>query len=212
MARILTEGFEMGDLGVVDGMYKASIDSSRKRTGSYGMFAEYGWGYIYYNIPESSEIYTRAGYYHYVRSGVEYAIQLCGLYNGATPLVTLLADFDMNLYLQIGTGTPVDLGYPQAQYSWALFELYAKIDDMVGVIRVKKNGILIYTFEGDTKPGLDTVINRVYFGAGNKNGIVYDDIAINDTTGLIDNSWCGDGHIIALKPTFKCRVLYRWLC
>lgn len=28
----------------------------------------------------------------------------------------------------------------------------------------------------------------------------FDDVAINDATGLWENSWCGDGHIVHLKP------------
>lgn len=87
--------------------------------------------------------------------------------------------------------------------TWYLFEVYFKEANAPNgrfVVYVDGNKIIDYT--GDTQPGADTTFDQIYFqgstsGTGN---ILLDDIALNDTAGLVDNSWCGDGVVVKVEP------------
>jgi hypothetical protein len=87
--------------------------------------------------------------------------------------------------------------------TWYRVELHVKIDPINGLVEFRLDGTLDGTWWGNT--GTGTVFSCLYFytgggGAGLQNSYYIDDIAINDTAGLFDNSWCGDGHVIALVP------------
>ena len=86
--------------------------------------------------------------------------------------------------------------------TWYALEFHFKISDADGIMQAKANGVLALDYSGDTKPGADTTLDNIYILAIGSSGRTqyYDDIAINDTTGSVDNSWCGDGRIIAIKP------------
>lgn len=95
----------------------------------------------------------------------------------------------------VATGT-----LPYIQDTWYLLEFYIKIDDSVGRIVMKFDGIVDIDYTGDTKPGADTTVGQLAHSTGYNSGFRIDDIALNSTDGGADNSWCGDGHIIALRP------------
>jgi len=71
------------------------------------------------------------------------------------------------------------------------------INDTSGKLQVKVDGELDIDFSGDTKPGSNTDITkwRIIGGWSGYPHHYFDDIAINDTAGSVDNSWCGDAHI-----------------
>ena len=93
----------------------------------------------------------------------------------------------------MATGTPLRM-----MSGWFLLEAHIKIHDTTGIVEVRYDGQNDVSFSGDTKPGADTAIDLINWTPTNY--IYYDDLAINDTVGAVDNSWCGDGHIIALAP------------
>jgi hypothetical protein len=88
---------------------------------------------------------------------------------------------------------------------WYLIEVYFKIDDTVGRIVVKVDGIIAIDFTGDTLTGALTTIDTLRIGNGSY-GAGYsqvDDLALNDTSnadGKGDNSWCGSGYVVRLDP------------
>jgi len=82
-------------------------------------------------------------------------------------------------------------------------EIHVKVDNSTGIIAVKVDGVPDVNFSGDTQPAALSTIDslRIY----NQTGVTayVDDIAINDTDnsdGLNDNAWCGDGHYVLLVP------------
>ena len=80
-------------------------------------------------------------------------------------------------------------------YGWQVLEVYYKISDTVGVITVKLDGVIKYTFSGDTKLGSDSTVNLLYVVMPQASNTFYmDDIAL-DTA-----AWCGLGYYIALTP------------
>jgi hypothetical protein len=82
---------------------------------------------------------------------------------------------------------------------WYLIEAHLKLGSSNGVVEVKMDGNLMLQYTGNTNPNSRSAITRVTF-ANTMNVTFWDDIAINDTSGSEDNSWCGDGRIVLLKP------------
>lgn len=102
-----------------------------------------------------------------------------------------------------GTGTLVHTGSTVMQVNtWYIIELHVKIADAGGVIEYKIDGVLVSAFSGDTKPGSDTTVGQILLQKmGSFSTVGYwDDLALNDVAGGVDDSWCGDGHIYGLVP------------
>jgi hypothetical protein len=89
-----------------------------------------------------------------------------------------------------------------ADSTWHKIDIYLKINSTTGAYDVKINDLSIYS-DSNINTGSDN-INNIAFGHNNtfatNNIFHFDDIALNDTTGSRNNSWCGDGTIIGLKP------------
>jgi hypothetical protein len=123
-------------------------------------------------------------------------------YKGANLLGSLRIDqtsHKLKLYVSntlVATGTIEILAG-----SFYSFEIHVKIDNTNGVLETRIDGVPDVSYSGDTQPGSDTTIDRLYYADGGGATTIYlDDLAMNDTTGSVDNSWCGDGHIVRLKP------------
>lgn len=105
--------------------------------------------------------------------------------------------------LSIGTGASTVVATTAAGIfnlaEWFVVELYGDIADS-GTLTLKLGGAVVATYSGDTKPSTQTTINTLTWKAISSSAAYVDDLAVNDTTGAVDNSWCGDGHIIALVP------------
>lgn len=200
MARVWTEGFEMGDLRGFDSIaYNPSAYSPFKRSGTYSMRCV---------SPASATKYITAITEGYIRFGFRWYDPTPG---NISTLHLRDASGTIHLYIRTGAtpgrfelrhGDGTLLGTTASTIAlgeWYLFEVHWLIDDASGVAQMKVDGILEVDFDGDTKNSATASVGRVYFGPGS-NTAYYDDIAVNDTTGAVDNSWCGDGHIIALTP------------
>ena len=71
-----------------------------------------------------------------------------------------------------------------------VIEGYIKIDDTVWRVIIKANGITEIDFTGDTKPGSETEVDYIKHGSWpGINGLYFDDIIVNDTTGASFNFW-----------------------
>lgn len=202
MARIFTEGFEMGDLlglSSINGGAIIKTSSPAPRSGVYCLYCSDITANVTIDIDDKTELYFRAGV-RCVSVDTGSTTILFGAYNSTTPLIRINMT-TLSLSLQVGTATTGTAFYTINQSVWYLLEVYVKIHDTEGVVTVKLDGIEVYSFSGDTKPGADTTINNIVLGQKTSavNYPAFDDIAINDTTGSVDNSWCGDGRIIALK-------------
>lgn len=85
---------------------------------------------------------------------------------------------------------------------WYLWEVYFKIaDNPSGRFVLYRDGVKVIDYTGDTLMGSHTTFdNVVWEGRGGAAYIGIDDIALNDTNGGSDNSYCGDGVIIKVTP------------
>jgi hypothetical protein len=106
------------------------------------------------------------------------------------------------------TGTLLATGSaPSTVDEWNLIEFRVSIDDSTGVVQVKLNGDMVIDFAGDTRNGGNAEIGFVDFGCYTGSSlnasptVSFDDVAINDTAGDVQNSWPGDGAVLLLKPS-----------
>jgi hypothetical protein len=145
------------------------------------------------------ELYVRLAY---KGDRASYTLFRFGKTAGSTDPVQIKMNKDSDA-IQIMVNNSVVASYYKNFYDgmpWSLYEFHIKIDDSTGIVEIKENGILKLTYEGDTKPATDSEINYVGCITSGAYTWYMDDLAINDTEGSIDNSWCGNGYIVALKP------------
>jgi hypothetical protein len=93
-------------------------------------------------------------------------------------------------------GTVFDLN------AWHIVELF--VDGANGQAILKVDGVTQAARTGGLGSGF-TSFDRFVFGIGNVGygghaSAWFDDIAVNDTTGPTENSWCGPGGVYLLKP------------
>ncbi len=208
VARIFTEGFEIGDLLCFDlltGEGGGSIDTAQKRTGSYSMMVNFGTGYTWRSayaikyIDAIDECYIRFGLRR--NTANQYCRPRIYVFSGDTNKLGVEINSSNYIEAKVG-GSLVATGTTSvAASTWHLVEIHFKLDSTSGQIQVKINNTLDIDYSGDTGSG---TFDKVYFGGyGVKKAggsCWYDDIGINDTSEGVDDSWCGDGRIIAIKP------------
>ena len=94
--------------------------------------------------------------------------------------------------------------------TWHKIDIHYKLSATDGVYVLKVNNNTVYSFNGNTKGSLtSTTVNRIQIGnlvaaGGNAECLMktkIDDMAINDTSGDVNNSWVGDSSIIDIRPT-----------
>jgi len=196
MTRIYTDGAEFKDLlffSSTSGAPTADATTFRSGLASYKMDNnELGNK----NITALSEAYFRLALYISADPS-----NILSWLSGTTWLGTLKRNTTSKfLELYTSTATLVATGDIAIQAStWYVIEVHVKIDDTTGALDVRVDGVDDAAFAGDTKPGAETTFNTLRYHGGS-NTSYYDDLAMNDTAGGADNSWCGDGKIILLKP------------
>ena len=85
---------------------------------------------------------------------------------------------------------------------WYKIDVYYKSNSSTGAYEVRIDDVNLIS-ESSLNTGTHLVDNIAYCRTpdGGPNIIAaIDDLAINDTTGAVNNSWCGSGTIVALKP------------
>ena len=203
MTRVLSEGFEMKDL-VGLSLYDCGI-SATARSGASSLFLSSGNSWLILPVSDLSELYFRTGYRYY-SSSVNASYFSIEFRNGTTILCSVRCGMvvpNIKASLLVGS-TTVDTGAMSLiQSTWYSLEVRIKIDDASGEFELKVDGTSECSFSGDTKPGADTVIDNIHIRLYRSDATIsayLDDIAINDTAGGVDDSWCGDGRIIVIKP------------
>jgi hypothetical protein len=193
MARVFTDGAETGDL-----LFWTTVNGTTViTTAAYvrsGTYCYASGGAPIKNLPTTlSEFYFRFGWrtnstnctpvsFNSTAGGVQaslaYASSKFSAKVGTTVVYTSADSFD-------------------AVNNIMLVEVHFKMADVGGVFQVKIDGNLVIDFSGDTKTSTYTTIDSFTF-AGAAHTEWFDDFALNDTSGATDNSWCGDGRVVAL--------------
>lgn len=199
--RIVTDGAELGDLAVFSGGTTPSFVTNTTANASSGSRCyRFNSGIGVISVPSSGEYYVRT---RLRPDSVGTAnLQVLTWKNGPTFLGSIIVNSANNLVTTIpgSSGSSVFAGISSAQY--ALFETHIKIANVGGIIECAIDGILVFSFTGDTQPFTSTTIDNFQWGYTTAGNVAYnmDDIAINNTDGLNDNSWCGDGRIFMMNP------------
>lgn len=206
MTRLFTDGAEFGDLLFFTNAGAVTASTTQKRTGAYsyrsGGYANYATKSI---SATDGEIYLRE------------AIRLDALNNCVLMRVKNNnggeTQFSLKYYASPGsfaitsretdTVWSTSAGYVTIQSAtWHLIEIHFKLHDTLGKAQLKVDGIACAEFSGDTKENIYTGLDTIWFYEQGQ-AYYFDDIACNNidnTDGLNDNSWCGDGRVELLSP------------
>ena len=205
MTRLFTDGAESGDMLRWSTASGQVVSTVQKRTGaySYRILSYPGGTYIERTVSSITEFYIRfAAFYSYVGTN-----RVFSWFNGASEGGSLrpktwgagAASIDMYDGTTLrATSSLVTMN----ENEWHVFEVHVKIAGAgVGRFEVKFDGTLILDFTGvtNTQAAMDRF--RLYNCETTSSGIYHyvycDDIALNDTAGGVNNSWCGDGGVLA---------------
>lgn len=106
-----------------------------------------------------------------------------------------------------GSVTPFVTGGALHNHHWHLFEMHVRFHPVNGEIRLWMNGGQSIQWNGSlTGPGSETqmYLLRLYYiqlSGGGYASTYYDNIAVNDTTGTINNARIGNGFILPMWPS-----------
>ena len=86
---------------------------------------------------------------------------------------------------------------------WYRLEWHFVYDDVNGLLEIRIDGNSLFEYHGDTKGSTTKGFNRLRFGfqsLATQCTVWYDDIALNDVTGGVNDTWVGSGSCLLLKP------------
>lgn len=201
MTRIFTEGAEMNDILFWDAGSGLSVTSINPAP-AYSAFCYRQAGMYtssYKTFSAISECYFRQRLYVTNTTGGIPAFRY-----GTTTLAYMGIDNSAHPYAW-KSGTLLETATETIVYNqWYLFEIHYKIDDTVGRFEVFMDGVQIIDYTGNTKFSSYTVFDNIQYGPdqflGGSVVIAFDDLAMNDVNGGVDDSWCGDGVVIKITP------------
>jgi len=222
MARVFTNGFELCDRGDQGGhdadMWFWDADETVRLSGN--MYADSsivrvngrslkilpgsGSCYIAHYFSSKTEFYFRMAYRHDV-----------GVRDDTNSLVRFLIPTGDDVKIRINGSTyflSIDQGGVQRdiqtvktilQTTWHLLEFHFKADAANGRMELKCDGTTVCEYDGNTGTAgatgvkIGCLVDSFLFAYGT---YWFDDIAMNDISGTRNNSWVGDGHVVALRP------------
>lgn len=216
MARLLTCGFETGDLTEFNGGYSNTmvVSTTYKRTGNYALRIDDRTGssaaYITHTFSaDLDELFFR--FAMYMDSGATSsdrslltfydnmnAAQLTIYYNPGTQSFDLYRGTQKDGTL-IATGTVVIRANV-----WCVVQGRIVINDSTGVVSVSINNTTALSYSGDTQstavPGVRSFTFRGAYYAHTIGYVYIDDVAFNDTVGANQATYPGLGGVFLLKP------------
>lgn len=230
MARIFMTGFEDGSVNAFSASNNSSASTSQYRTGAYSMLQNNSGANAAIAFSSSkSEIYMRFGLYGALGVNATFvsvfdsagAVQLRFRVTSINGVTLFRSNWSNNISLAASSVSLV-------ANAWNCIEIYVKIDNSVGRAIFKVNGGIGIDFTGDTQDTANANMGGVWFGnplnyTNNYEALTayYDDIAINDTSGAVNNSWIGqggirlafvDGNSAAHVPDMTPSVGSNWSC
>lgn len=201
MTRIFTEGAEMQDTVFWSGFYQNVVTIGNTTPFASSYYYHYGWDMgSWKNFTAISECYARVRLRVKTHS-LDHAFISFRL---SSTTVAYIAEDALNRWIAnvttvgvVGTSVGVII-----LNSWYLLEVYFKEANAPnGRFVLSVDGNIVIDYTGDTQPAADTTFDNVYFRAASTNdSFDIDDLALNDTAGAVDNSWCGDGVVIRVPP------------
>ena len=222
MTRLLTTGYETGDVneaGVsnVAGFATMAVVSSTPapRAGSYCLKlgatnSSSNNAYKTFALPAAkSEVWVRFAFLsHLLTGGGAVTIAQMNDSTSAVQVILTYSTTDGLLRAYAGTFTTL-LGVSSAGFtadSWHVIEWREQIlSATTGALEVWLDGTRVINFSGDTSNTAVLSVSSVLLGTMGNNVqtgayAAFDDIAINDVAGTINNGRPGDGRVVLLVP------------
>jgi hypothetical protein len=197
MARLWTEGFEFGD--ALFFTYNGSVSSAQAHTGTYSAQTSYSSPAWLDQVPYLTEFYYRMWYRVAGLGATDIFKWGAGTYGSPVDLGALAHNGKV-FTLKVGSNVVATGDIEVQANKWYLLEVHLKYADTGGELELKVNGDLDASFYGDTRPGFEPDINHFTWNRSSSDQAWFDDLALNDTTGAVDNNWCADGRVILLTP------------
>jgi hypothetical protein len=199
MSRILMCGFEAGSLAVLSAYSGVSISTTQARSGSCSLYVSTGGGYGTLPLATSaSELYLRVGIRPPVSSGDGIVFELRNSSNSSMLQVGRRATGI--LYYTIPGRITIDGTRLVPGDQWFCLQVYLNIASSGGRLIAYVDATQDVDYTGNTQA--TTPANVAYLRLGSGIAPVYfDDVAVNNTTGSINNSWPGRGGIYAVRPS-----------
>lgn len=213
MARLITCGWETGDIAEIpyqiDNSATWTLDTSIVRSGSYSAkgvaVATGGNAYVTQTFVGALDVWYYQRFYVYPLNypSVGSDSWLNEIANGLYGAVIIVKPDGS---LSVGDGvTEFVTGATLPLNTWTMLELGVKNNSGGGgLAEVRKDGVSIWTGSiawNTVAPNTHLVGTMPEFGDGSPGLTFYfDDIALNDSTGVSQNTWPGEGKIIMLKP------------
>jgi hypothetical protein len=202
MTRIFTDGGEMADIDFWNATVGITVGTAAPAPFASAYRYRVGSGdATFRNISALSEGYVR------VRAQIESittAYRLVCFRTGTTTVAYLSIDAIGNIQAVATTIGVLEVSTLVMNINqWYLFEVYFKEANAPnGRFVVYADGTKIIDYTGDTQPAAATTFDNIYFSAGSGAGtdLFLDDLALNDTAGAVDNSYCGDGIVVKIEP------------
>lgn len=196
MTRLLTNGFELNSVTYEMPTGGGTISTTQKRTGSYSLrlddSSDATWMFA-----SKSEIYMGVGWWHTAFDDSERFLYLKD--SGGTAVASIGFNTSGQLTLYRSTGTLLATGTTIcATGAWQYMEVWYKPLNSSGRVTVKLDGTTEIDYTGDTTSSLEDCAGLTLRGIINYS--YYDDLVINDTSGLINNYWTGIVHLALITP------------
>lgn len=199
MARMFTDGAEMGDVLFFSGYSGITASTTQKASGAYSYAGTQNHS-GFKTFAEMTEIYTKQR----IRTTVnqDAGARIVAFRNSTTELAGIGLDNVRRWFAVVGSTTVETATETASLSTWYCVEVYFKHDNVAGRIVVKIDGNTVIDYTGDTKIASETGFDNVYwFYGGGATAFAYlDDIAANDVTGGADDSWVGPGRITKITP------------
>jgi hypothetical protein len=201
MTRLLTTGFESGlsyPYEFSSASSSFSTTSAVKRSGTYSMRMYLTTATVNADISftASGEVYAGIGF----RLDDSLSSVRMSVRSGTTEVARVNPNAGGGYDIYYGTtylGSTINGLW--AYGTWTYIEIGCTRNAVTGFIEVKINGVSRYRYDGNTGSGnLDSLY---FYGAatGHVANFYWDDIVVNDTTGVYNNSWPGQPSLIPMQ-------------
>ena len=210
MTRIWMSGLEAGHIQIFDSSSGASISAAQARTDSRSLLLGV-WPppYARATLPAAIiEVFIRFGL-HASFAIPDPGYTILSLQDSAGNAQCFLGLNTITHKIEMRRGdhndTLLGSGGEIHQDRWHCIEVHLLVDNAAGVLQLKVDGTQVIDFAGDTQSSVNADVQAFSFGDSPHGGdalisTYIDDIAFNDVSGGVNDSWIGRGGIPAIFP------------